>query len=221
MNSSSGLKESIDSLKNKYPSSKDKTMLLCAKSVLWNILFGFFFYISDVASDLKFYTDLLLLGDEANNARIATVVHIILPFVFATLTFLMLLWSNFNVLKMDGYLLFRFPLPPVAKFNKTVIECRSYVNDMRKGEADYDEKKTKLIKELDDQKIVTTIAMILEAGLESSFQFLFQGLYSLPTLTVAFMDIRGINNLTDLVNWKVVSIIFSFLSFAQTSFNIR
>ena len=221
MKSSSGLKESIDSVKNKYPSSKFKTVLLCAKSVLWNIIFGFFFYISDVASDLKFYTDLLLLGDQAKEARIATMVHIILPFAFAILTFLMLLWSNFDNLKKDWYLVFRFPLPPVTKFHKTVIECRSYVNDMRKGEADYDEKKTKLIKELEDQKIVTTIAMILEAGLEASFQFLFQGLYSLPTLIVAFMDVGGINNLTDLVNWKVVSIVFSFLSFAQTSFNIR
>ena len=43
MKSSSGLKESIDSVKNKYPSSKFKTILLCAKSVLWNIIFGFFF----------------------------------------------------------------------------------------------------------------------------------------------------------------------------------
>ena len=79
-----------------------------------------------------------------------------------------------------------------------------------------------LIAELEDQKTITTISMINEASMESSFQFLFQGLFSLPTLVFSFMDIyEGDKKITDLINWKIVSIILSFLTFAFTSFNIR
>ena len=73
-----------------------------------------------------------------------------------------------------------------------------------------------------DQKIITTVSMILEASMESSFQFFFQGLFSLPTLVFAFMNIHeGTMKMTDLVNWTNVSIVLSFLSFAYTSYNIR
>ena len=71
-------------------------------------------------------------------------------------------------------------------------------------------------------KTITTISMILEASLESSFQFFFQGLFSLPTLVFSFMDVYdGDMKMSDLVNWQIVSIVLSFLSFTFTSFNIR
>ena len=89
-------------------------------------------------------------------------------------------------------------------------------------DAQYEKQKTDLIEELEDQKTITTISMINEASMESSFQFLFQGLFSLPTLVFSFFDIyAGKKKMTDLVTWKIVSIILSFLTFALTSFNIR
>ena len=75
---------------------------------------------------------------------------------------------------------------------------------------------------LEDQKNITTISMIIEASMESSFQFLFQGLFSLPTLVLSFLDIHeGILQMRELINWKHLSIVLSFLSFAFTSFMIR
>ena len=89
-------------------------------------------------------------------------------------------------------------------------------------DSQYEKQKTDLIEELEDQKTITTISMINEASMESSFQFLFQGLFSLPTLVFSFLDIYDDKKkMTDLVTWKIVSIILSFLTFALTSFNIR
>ena len=125
-----------------------------------------------------------------------------------------------GMVKCDWYLPLKVPLSPFTKFHKTIIEAKSHLNNKKKGEADYDKKNTELIQELDDQKTITTISMILDASFKSSFQFLFQGLFSLKTIIFAIMDLHG-GSLTELVNWKNVSILLSFLSFAFTSFNIR
>merc|ERR1712016_243340 len=101
-----------------------------------------------------------------------------LPLAFSVFVFLTLPFSK--VLDLDINLLFKIPLPPFTKVNKAIIECRSFVNNKRKEDADYDSTNTKLIQELEDQKNITTISMIIEASMESSFQFIFQGLFSLP-----------------------------------------
>ena len=127
-----------------------------------------------------------------------------------------------KMVKCDWFLLMKLPLSPVTKLLKTIIECRSFINNKNMKAANYEKRKTDLIAELEDQKTITTISMINEATMESSFQFLFQGLFSLPTLVLSFMDIYdGEMKMKDLVNWKIVSIILSFLTFAFTSFNIR
>ena len=96
------------------------------------------------------------------------------------------------------------------------------MKNKNKEDAKYEQTNTDLIQELEDQKIMTTVSMIVEASMESSFQFLFQSLYSLPTLVIAYLDIHeGKLSMSQLVNWKNVSIILSFLSFALSSFNIR
>ena len=126
------------------------------------------------------------------------------------------------MLSCDLFFLFKFPVPLFTKFYTTIIEYRTFKNNERKEEADYETTNSKLIQELEDQKNITTIAMIIEASTESSFQFLFQGLFSLPTLVFSFMDIHdGELHMRELVNWKHLSIVLSFLSFAMTSFNIR
>ena len=103
-----------------------------------------------------------------------------------------------------------------------MIEIRSFMNNKNKEDAKYEQTNTDLIQELEDQKIITTVSMIVEASMESSFQFLFQSLYSLPTLVIAYLDIHeGKLSMSQLVNWKNVSIVLSFLSFALSSFNIR
>ena len=122
----------------------------------------------------------------------------------------------------NWYLLLKIPLPPLSKLYKTIIEWRFFGNNKDIEDSDYEKRKTDLLEKLEDQKTITTISMILEAGLESSFQFFFHGLFSLPTLVFSFKDVyNGEMKMTDLVNWKMISIVMSFLSFAFTSYNIR
>ena len=216
MKPSKGLQESIDSVQEKYPWGTGKIAWNCIISIMLCFL-GCFLYASDIASDFYFYST-LHENDEA--ARIATFIHIVLPFVLSILIFLTLIFYKFY--NLDFYLLLKIPLPPFTKIIKSIIECRSYTNNKRREEADYETSNTKLIQELEDQKNITTISMIIEASVESSFQFLFQGVFSLPTLVFSFMDIqKGTLQINQLVNWKTLSIFFSFLSFAITSFNIR
>ena len=226
---SKGLKESIDSVKQKYSWGTGKVAMKCALSVSRNILFGWTLYASDVVSDVYFYKNLGQSNSTTVNdssiyqidvAKKVTLVHIILPFLCSFLMFFTMLYSK--MVKIDWYLLMKLPLSPVTKFFKTIIEWRSYFNNKNIEDTNYEKRKTDLIQELEDQKTITTISMINEASMESSFQFIFQGLVSLPTLVFSFMDIYdGDMKMTDLVNWKIVSIILSFLSFAFTSFNIR
>ena len=216
MKPSRGLKESIDSVQEKYSWENSKIGVKCGLSVVHNIILGWGLYGSDVASDWVFFTG---LKDDAE-AKIASLIHIILPFIFAFFVFFTLLCSK--IIKFDRYLLFKIPLSPFTKFHKTVVECRLFVNNKNKEDAKYEQTNTDLIQELENQKIITSTSMILESGLESSFQFLFQALFSLPTLVFAYLDIHeGKLSLTQFVNWKNVSIVLSFLSFAITSFNIR
>ena len=155
-----------------------------------------------------------------DEARIATGVHIILPLGFSIFLFFTLLCLK--VIKWNRFFLLKLPLPPVTKFYKTMIECKSYFNNKNIEDFNYDNRKTIFIEELEEQEQITTISMIVEASMESSFQFFFQGLFSLPTLVFSFMDIHdGGMDMTDLVNWKIASIVISFLTFAFTSFNIR
>ena len=216
MKPSRGLKESIDSVQEKYSWENGKIVVKCGLSVVHNIILGWGLYGSDVASDWVFFAG---LNNDAE-AKIASLIHIILPFFFAFFVFFTLLYSK--MIKCDRYLLFKIPLSPFTKFHKTVVECRLFVNNKNKEDTKYEKTNTDLIQELEDQKIITTTSMILESGLESSFQFLFQALFSLPTLVFAYLDIHeGKLSLTQLVNWKNVSIVLSFLSFAFTSYNIR
>ena len=224
MKPSRGLKESVDSVQKKYSWETGKIRVKCFLSIILNVIFGWSLFGFDVGSDLNFYID--LIGKNNNNtttnsaARTVTLVHIILPNVFATIFFITLLYKN--LVNWNRYLPLKFPLPPFTKLYKTIIECRSFVNNKNIDDSNYEKRKTDFIKELDDQKTITTISMILEASLESSFQFFFQGLFSFPTLVFSFIDVYdGDMRMTDMVNWQIVSIVLSFLSFAFTSFNIR
>ena len=128
-----------------------------------------------------------------------------------------------KVIECDKYVLLRFPIPPLTKVYKTVIEWKIFSNNTkREDQSEYERRKEDLQDLLAKQIMYTSISMILEAALEAGFQFWFQTIYYLPTLVQALMDISGADrDLQDVVDWKIVSIILSFLTFSLTSFNIR
>ena len=88
--------------------------------------------------------------------------------------------------KYDWSLILKFPIPILTKIYKTILQVQINKNEGQRGTDEYEKKNTDLIKKMDDQKILTNISLILEASLESSFQFLhmtFKGVvlhFSLP-----------------------------------------
>ena len=285
---SKGLKDTIDSLQEKFPWSGGKVALKTFVSISKNVLFGGFMYAFDIWTDVQFSLELRELEEKTRNstpennstqnflfcrakkiqlvstmvsncidlgidteecvnefdlasnvsnsmfcdvdttrfhdpvgpfsAYVVSVFHIVLPFLFSFIVFFNLI--NFS--KIDWYTPLKFPLPILTKTHKTIIEVKSHFNNQKKkGSEGFESRKRALIKEAEEQKMMTHISMILEASLESSFQFLYQGLFSMPTLMLAIMDVSGANELKDLVSWKILSIISSFFTFAWTSFNLR
>ena len=75
--------------------------------------------------------------------------------------------------------------------------------------------------ELEEQNKLTNVSMLIEAGTESTFQFLLQSLFVLPTVILALVNLSSLSDLTDLVDYKILSILLSFITFAWSSFNIR
>ena len=61
-----------------------------------------------------------------------------------------------------------------------------------------------------------------EATAESSFQFWFQTVYLMPTIIIIFTaESQSSTKLTDLFQWRIISILLSFGTFAFTFYNIR
>ena len=89
MKPSRGLKEAIDSVKGKYAWDTTKIASKCLLSVAHNILFGWFLYASDIASDVYFYS-----GLDEEDAKTATLIHIILPFVSSLFLFFTMLYAG-------------------------------------------------------------------------------------------------------------------------------
>lgn len=155
--------------------------------------------------------------DEYQIIGTVSLVHVILPFAITILVFI-----NFcirKVIALNRFTILKFPVPPIAKSYKTILECQSYVNNTNKENVkEFEKTNDQLLHELDEQNKLTNISMLIESGFESSFQFLFQSLYFLPTIVLALVDL---SSLSDLVDIKILSIIFSFVSFSWSSFTIR
>ena len=122
---------------------------------------------------------------------------------------------------MNRFTILKVPIPPLTKTLRTMLECQSYVNNTKKKEKEmkeFEKSRDRLLQELDEQNKLTNISMLIESGTESSFQFLFQSLYFLPTIILALIDL---SSLSDLVDIKILSILISFLTYSWSSFNIR
>ena len=169
--------------------------------------------------------DCLLLqrfSDKNEYQLIGTVscVHVILPFAITIMIFINLCIRR--VIELNRFTILKFPIPPISKFYKTMIEVQTFKNNTkRENFKEYDANKDKLIRKLDDQNKLTNISMLIEAGAESSFQFLFQSLYLLPTIMLAFTELSSVSDLSGLIDFKILSILISFVTFSWSSFNIR
>ena len=163
-------------------------------------------------------------------AGIVSVIHCVVPFLFSFLVFLIFCISHKKMkdsnknYKYRCYNIFtKMPLPFISKFFKTVIEWKLYsLNTNQDKTEEKEKKKQTLLEELEMQEEITVLSMVIESSLEACFQFWFQTVYLLPSLILVFMDINDGNmEVTDLINFKILSIVLSFLTFTWASFTIR
>ena len=62
-----------------------------------------------------------------------------------------------------------------------------------------------------------TLGLVIEASLESYFQFWLQCNYSLPDILVIILEV---NNYEELINWRTMSIVLSFITIAVSIIKI-
>ena len=72
-------------------------------------------------------------------------------------------------------------------------------------------------KKIEVHETIVNLSKIVESALESGFQFFFQSVFIVPS----FILQETSKSWTQLVNWRIASIMLSFASFAMTYFTIR
>ena len=277
MKSSKGLKETIESLQDKYSWTPKKMIVRGVLSALWSISVGFVLFGFDIGTDIQFalemfshtttnftkdlercrtaekiphvskitnfcnnqgldaedcvtfidsaiqtcnqFKERLDQPDVWQEIGIVIAAHIIMPFVSIICFFGLFILHK--TIKIDWFLPLKIPLTPLTKIYETILDWKIFLNYTDKQKGSYERKNENLKKKVAEHQILTNLSLILESSFESSFQFFFQGIFFFPTLILACMDVSGASELKNLVDWKIVSIIISFLSFSWTSLNIR
>ena len=74
-------------------------------------------------------------------------------------------------------------------------------------------------KEIEKHEASVILALILEASLESNFQFWLQSNYSLPDILVIIVEAKS--NYEELINWRTMSILLSFITISYSIIKIR
>ena len=157
-------------------------------------------------------------SEEWQNAGIVSAVHCLTPIVSSFIVFLVMLNSS-RECKLSMFL--KIPLPFLTKIYKTYIDWNKFHNFTKKGEVEYNKRKEKWQRIENEHENKVNLSLIIESSTESSFQFVFQTAFILPTIILNITTVNGSYDLSDLVNWKLLSIILSFGTFAYTSYKIR
>jgi len=144
-------------------------------------------------------------------------------FTFSFKSYCNSLWQILNNCLLS---LLRLPIPPLTKLNKLICDIKLFkINAIHpkdeKEKTDKESMETDCRKDLISHDNVVNTSLVVEASVESGFQFWFQTVYILPTILLSFIRIGGDAKWTDLFNWKMFSILMSFASFAWTFYTIR
>ena len=149
-----------------------------------------------------------------------TAAHCIIPFVFTVLVATLL---SLNVKKEFDFWV--YPLPPITRLHKIICDWKLFRINMKdqsiQESTSIRKNKIKWIRKLEINNAVINISVLIEASMESTFQFCFQTINLIPTIVLSFSRIDSESGWMDLVNWKIFSIILSFGSFAWAFVSIR
>ena len=151
-------------------------------------------------------------------------VHLALPFVFSFIIWQVLMMGR----SCSKTAFFYFPLPPIIKLKRFLCDRKLFINfsnpnrnDSEKTKQEFEETNNKCMEEIEKNDMIMVLSLVIESSLESSFQFFLQTVYALPTLILAYTESSGFFDLEDLFNWRTVSILSSFGSFAMAYYAIR
>ena len=147
-------------------------------------------------------------------AGIITSVHCILPIGIALVVHFFLIenktsWRN----------LLLWPIPPVSRavsfyYDLQIFKCNMNKMDFREAIAQLQDK-------LHDNLAFVNISVVIEAAVESSFQFWFQTIYLMPSLFLSVMGVGQEYDWKDLFNWRMFSVVLSFGTFSWTFCTIK
>ena len=161
--------------------------------------------------------------EEWNTAGNISAFHCVLPFVMVM--FIWLKQNESNVCSKDKLLMIPFPfVSKVYNFHCTRKLFGIYAMDKNSEEQInfHEFFKTKLVEKIRRNEAVINLSHLIEATAESSFQFWFQTVYLMPTIFISFTaESQSLKTWTDLFQWRIVSILISFGTFALTFYNIR
>ncbi len=156
---------------------------------------------------------------EWNTAGIISAIHCALPIVMTM--FIWLIQNKFKICKKEKWLMIPFPfVSKVLNFHYTRKLFGVYTMDRNSDIKKflYDIYKNKLVEKLRINEAVVNLSHLIEATAESSFQFWFQAVYLMPTIFISFtVESQSLN----LFEWRIVSILISFGTFALTFYKIR
>ena len=113
--------------------------------------------------------------------------------------------------------------PPVAKLVGFIAESKLQRCLGNPKSKENEEKIQGLKQEIEEQKEIINLGMEIEANVESSFQFSFQMLYSLPMLVLMYAKSQAQSSsiLDRFLTSKTLSILLSFISIGYSFVNIR
>ena len=164
--------------------------------------------------------------EEPENWKIAGIVslsHCILPILVTIITWVFT--TDWKTCNLKTFL--KIPLPFVTKiyefhYMKELFKIFTKSRQTPMGRENFEDDWKKWNEKIRKQEAFVNLSLLIEASMESSFQFWFQTVFLFPTIFISFVSTEGgLSTLSDLFNVRLLSICFSFGSFAFTFYKIR
>ena len=149
--------------------------------------------------------------------------HCIQPFLFVLLVAFNKTFIGRNRKKSSAsYLCFCFvpgfwkiPIPALTLLYRFWLDIKCH---SARSLTNFKEEIVKIEEEIHRHEASVILALVLEASLESNFQFWLQINYSLPDILAIILDV---SKYEDLINWRTMSILLSFITISYSIIKIR
>ena len=150
-------------------------------------------------------------------------VHLMMPFIVAFITWVVIeqgRWSKTSIFRLPIPI---FTVPYKFYYDKQMIEIMATPDrdDNEETRKKYEKAKEAVQKKLDSLETTVNLSKIVESAVESRFQFFYQTVFIFPSIVLSVTADAGGGDWRKLVNWRSLSILLSFTSFAWNYYTIR